>query len=253
MIKQRSSQSGFAIGTILLAVILIAAIVSAIAIASRGSSNQSNREGARVQASTLIQQGVNLRNGFERMVTTGTGRDNIVATGAAGRANTAGSADCTTATSLTAPLVCLYSNPDGGTAAQVPPSQAFTPGGDNSVGRYRLHQHATVPNVGTAGQVIVMEISDIRLDVCRQINSLVMGGEVSSSTNPPAPTAAVTLTGAEDAAAGGFDLTGLNTGATFGGSGVNFSEGCFNNTIANAAAPTDAAGVFVYYKVMSEN
>ncbi len=57
-----NSQSGFAIGLILLAVVLIAAIVAAIAVSTQDSGGSADREQARIQASTLIQQGIALGN-----------------------------------------------------------------------------------------------------------------------------------------------------------------------------------------------
>jgi hypothetical protein len=64
-------RSGFAIGTILLAVVLIAALVSALAIASRGSSNTSGREKARIAAATTINTAYTLKQNIERLLAQG--------------------------------------------------------------------------------------------------------------------------------------------------------------------------------------
>jgi len=62
MTKQVNKQSGFAIGLILLAVVLIAAIVAAIAVSTQDSGSSGDREQARINASTLVQQGIALKN-----------------------------------------------------------------------------------------------------------------------------------------------------------------------------------------------
>ena len=66
-----NDRRGFAIGTILLAVVLIAAIVSAIAIASRGSTGSADREQNRLDAGSLMQLGTGFKNAFDRAAATG--------------------------------------------------------------------------------------------------------------------------------------------------------------------------------------
>jgi len=64
-ITPAASESGFAIGTILLAVILIAAITSAITIASRGNTPNASREEASLKASTLLHEAIKLSQAFD--------------------------------------------------------------------------------------------------------------------------------------------------------------------------------------------
>lgn len=59
-------RSGFAIGTILLAVVLLAAIVSALVVASRGSNLQAEAERNRLDSSFLAQAATNLSMGLDR-------------------------------------------------------------------------------------------------------------------------------------------------------------------------------------------
>jgi hypothetical protein len=73
------TQSGFAIGTILLAVVLIGAIVSAIAIASRGSSNDANLEKRRLDYLLARQQLTDLQMNFERFIATGANPADLIA------------------------------------------------------------------------------------------------------------------------------------------------------------------------------
>ena len=73
------TQRGFAIGTILLAVVLIGAIVSAIAIASRGSSNDANLEKRRLDYLLARQQLTDLQMNFERFMATGANPGSLIA------------------------------------------------------------------------------------------------------------------------------------------------------------------------------
>lgn len=70
-ISCHNPQSGFAIGTILLAVILIAAIVSAIAVSSRGSVGNANRERATIDQAAMQTTMISIDQGVERMIASG--------------------------------------------------------------------------------------------------------------------------------------------------------------------------------------
>ncbi len=252
MSKTINRQSGFAIGTILLAVILIAAIVSAIAIASRGSSTQSGREQARVQASTLLQQGANLRSGFERMVANGNDRGSITAS--ADGADQA--ANCTNA-AVTNPnpanaVNCLYHTTEGGTTVQQISSAAMDPAGGNMT-RYYLIRGVILSGVGN-GNNIVVALGDLRLDVCRQINNQVNGMLVTA--DPPASAGinapATLLALAEENAANGVDLqitAPANTAFVSNTVLQNWPEGCISlqGTVGGSEADSH-----IWYKVLSE-
>ncbi len=248
MSKTINRQSGFAIGTILLAVILIAAIVSAIAIASRGTTSQSNREGARVQASTLMQQGTNLKNGFDRMIGGGvTGAEIVMsdadANGADGDGNTEATAGYSTGTNCDDDDPCLFDPTAGGASAQNPPGQALIAPATAGV-RYQLHNYTIVGSgggaVGTAAGVDrAIILSGIRRDVCQQINRL--AADMPLSEDPPSVGAvAIVLTADDGAAATAFEAAPTNNVTT-----TPSPEGCVHNGTA-------ADGPFVYYKVMFE-
>lgn len=63
---QRNGQGGFAIGLILLVVLLIAVIVGAIAVASRSTTSGGNTERDRVISASMINQMQTINNGFVR-------------------------------------------------------------------------------------------------------------------------------------------------------------------------------------------
>ena len=68
---QFGKNHGFAIGSILVAVILIAAITSAVAYASRGPTTDANRERNSLNASTLIHQATTIQSAIARRVAGG--------------------------------------------------------------------------------------------------------------------------------------------------------------------------------------
>lgn len=69
--KFSNNQQGFAVGTILLVVVLMAAIVGAIAMGSRSSTGDASTQTAKVNASSVIQQGINLKSSFDIMIAKG--------------------------------------------------------------------------------------------------------------------------------------------------------------------------------------
>lgn len=82
--RSGKKQRGFAIGTILLAVILIAAIVSAIVVASRGSGGDAERERARLIAANLLQQTIDLRQTYQQFINEGIPRQRVYLNGVGG-------------------------------------------------------------------------------------------------------------------------------------------------------------------------
>ncbi len=256
MKKPINRQSGFAIGTILLAVVLIAAIVSAIAIASRGTQSQGGREQARVNATTLVQQGINLKQGFDRMIATtlndAVNRNTISLTVDANGIN-AGTAVCNTNNAAgRANSVCLYDNPNGGAAEQNPPANAFAAGGPTDA-RYKLRHNVTLFNLGTGAGHSVIYAGNVSLPVCRQINALSNGLAVNA--NPPFRTPAL-FTIDNSAAGGEIGATGNATIAAAAGDAMQgWTEGCF---LSAAAAPANEAGYvaaapYIYFRVVFTN
>lgn len=251
---QRSNpEQGFAIGTILLAVVLIAAIVSAISAASRGSSSTQNREGARIQASALINQSLNLKSGFDRLTTIGVNRFSIVMAGDDRDNDGADDCDDGDQVALAAlDAVCLYDSVEGGAAAQRPPTQAFVEGAINAEESDRWVllgagsanvPDGRVPGVGSSsatgvgGRNIVASVHNITNDVCRQINNIVHG--VSIRTDPPILAEAVDFTDSE-IAGNAPNFTGA------GAANEGWAEGC---VIPNGGTGNDAG---IYYRVVSE-
>lgn len=258
MQKSINRQSGFAIGTILLAVVLIAAIVSAIAIASRGSQTQGNQERARVNASTLISQGINFANGFQRLTVGGTLVNEITFNNAAAIADTNAGANCTPeggtpagTVSRTTPVrvfQCIYGAAGTGSAI-TPPRQVFRNNALPAVG-FRMNRAALNINGQTAAaSSTVLYTHNLTRETCQQINNQVNGTTINSQV----PTiAAVALPIAEDVALNlaATVVTGVASaqGAVSAADISLWAEGCFNYT--GTAATADADNTYVYIKVL---
>ncbi len=247
MQKSINRQSGFAIGTILLAVVLIAAIVSAIAIASRGTSNQGNREGSRVNASTIVQQGINLKNGFDRLISTGTdvttitfgASDNTASNDETmGLAANRGAANFDARGNCLSTDPCLFNPTTGGASVQIPPTtsgvfNASVTAGNLALVRYNLRRNVTLAGVGTANNNIVTLLGRLSDATCRQLNVL-SGAAASVGTNPPTIATAITISADE----GGANID-LSAGQLASGQ----QEGCFENGTTS--------GEYYYFRVLA--
>lgn len=255
MNTNRNNQSGFAIGTILLAVILIAAIVSAIAIASRGSSTQGDQERARVNASTAVSQGINLANGFQRLTVGGTAVREITANDQLDIANTNAGASCSPTgagtvvrTTPARTFQCLYGSAGAGAIIN-PPRQIFRNNVAPAVG-YRFNRNATNIAGNTTAQS-VMYTYNLTRAVCQQINNQVNGLTINSQVPVVAAISlgaatAVTEIAAIDLAA--TNVTGVvsSAGAVSAADILQWSEGCFNYT--GTITSNDADYTYVYIK-----
>ena len=70
-LRMLNNQDGIALGPILFIIAILAIIAAAIAAGAGGFTDNTNTESAKTQASTLIQIGGTLRNGFDNLVSNG--------------------------------------------------------------------------------------------------------------------------------------------------------------------------------------
>jgi type II secretory pathway pseudopilin PulG len=254
MQKSINRQSGFAIGTILLAVVLIAAIVSAIAIASRGSTQQGNREQARVNATTIMNQGINYQNAFNRIVANGTLPETIVASNDTG---TAGLGDGNTSTvgtngalaiNFTTGTNCLAADGDpcihNAVEAQAPPRNGLVATPPAGV-RYAIRQLTVgdgTDQIGTTASEPVLLLSGVERGVCQNINNVSTGGGIPVGDDIDAAGRQSGVAVVFTNAAGGQDLV---TPTAFTVPRVNnapLQEGCVRQQAV--------AGQYMYYRVL---
>jgi hypothetical protein len=138
-------EQGFAVGAILFAVVLMSIAAGALLLGSRGPSASAGDHATKVSAAVLMQQGANLRIGFDVMVARGMAPGNITFDAADGTG--------------------VFNPEAGGAQVQTPPASAqLSP----DHWRYRTIRIAGVgTNSGMDHAVVVGSVLDT---VCQQIN-----------------------------------------------------------------------------------
>lgn len=194
MVKRENTTQGFAIGTILLAVILIAAIVSAVAIASRGTSSSSTREKDRLAAATLAQQSVSISQGIQRMLASGVAPENIVGSfnftagsnNSYGLLNYINDDNIIPCTADVRGRTCLYT----ATAAPSFSQSMFDDKGSNSIiAKTWLLYYADfqIQDTGRNFRTFIAVMGDVTDGICRNFNNIINGAALNQS--PPRVTA----------------------------------------------------------------
>jgi hypothetical protein len=220
-----AANAGIAIGPILFVVAILAVLVGAIAAGSGGFGGSTADETARVRAGTIIQQGINIKNGSDRMVVNGSDPTTIVV------AETG-----FTSTSL----VALYGTAGGGITIQSPPREAVPTGST-----WRFVRNTNIPSVGgTNGDFIA--VLQVNQAICVALNDIIFGrGTYTASTLPIMATTAPTVT-----------IAAATTGDTVTPSGNVFPIGTgFTPALGGriSACVSDNAGTpaFYYYQLLS--
>lgn len=191
---------GLAISTILLAVVLLAAIAVTIAMSSRSSNGNSSTQQAKLNAATLMNQAANMRIGFDRMAANGT--------------------DPTTITFDTSGTAGLFNPTVGGTVQQFPPSAAYkTPPGTP---QWYYNQNVKLEGIGTSNADYVVLVTNISGAVCNSIMNQLYGMAT------PLQSAAATATIANLTSNAAVDFTSDSNHAT-----QNRPEGCFGDVTGN--------------------
>lgn len=252
---QRQAQSGFAIGLILLVVVLIAAIIGAIALSSQQSSSNADRESARINASTLVQQAATISAMFSRV--NPTQANNVVLSDATNSADGNNPA-CTNS------AVCLFAPATGVGSRPTPPSNVFVTGtaaADQVWRGFFVDPTMTAPataanvrlaNINTNGVDLgvdtehdhIVAVANLTANICRSINNVLYNTPLT--TNPPvflAPATTDAQVSAYFTAAGA--LADLTLPAIPSAPAGAIREGCY--------ATSDATPVYYYIKVVSES
>lgn len=149
-IKTPHQQKGVALGVILGAIALIAAIGFALVSGSRQTTTNTATEKTKLDAAALMTQGVNLRDGVTRMLSNGVDVNNITADAAA---NTG-----------------LYHPTDGGAVQQVAPPTAVTTATDWALGDVQANAVGT-----TSGDDVIVYMGNVTQSVCGVINTQLRG------------------------------------------------------------------------------
>ena len=184
IIKSNDPRGGFAIGLILLAIVLIAAIVAAIAISSRDSGSSAQSEEDRVLASALVQTGIEYANAAARYDALGyqgsTDAEDQLGSGTDDTAHT--TADRNGQDASLAAL--LESSNNGGTFETLPEPPDGVGGGTFSV------------QVDGDNNDVYLVLDGVEETICRQVNSILWNysGDLENSVDlssdaDPAPVA----------------------------------------------------------------
>lgn len=209
-------QQGFIQAALLFGIALMTAILGGFALANRSPTSQTDVEQAKVNASVILKQGSDLRDGVGRYASD---------FGASAVLNTMNFSN-TAAVGLFDPAA-RYASP------QVMPSSTFV--GAKTIeapsaaaaGHWHLNKATPGNALGTGAADPMVALVDIREDVCGRVNTLLYG----SNTIPVAANATTTWTGGTDAGISGV------AGA------AGWPEGCVETS----------DGDFVYFKAVQEN
>jgi len=220
-----TATAGIAIGPILFVVAILAVLVGAIAAGSGGFGGSTADESARVRAGTIIQQGINIKNGSDRMVVNGADQTTIV-TAETGFTSTS--------------LLALYGTAGGGITIQSPPREAVPSGST-----WRFVRNANLPSIGgTNGDFIA--VLQVTQAVCVALNDIIFGrGTYTASTLPIMATTAPTLL--ITAAASGDTVTPSGNAFPFGTGQTPALAGRISACVSdNASTPS-----YYYYQLLS--
>lgn len=171
MARLNTRIQGLAISTILLAVVLLAAIAVTIAMSSRSGQSNSTDQQNHLMATSLINQAQNLVQGMQNLAGTGI--------------------DINTITLDADPTHGLYNPALGGTPQQIPPPNAQY-GGAASWHPWSLRNNIALMNIGTTAPEIMVMLTDITYPVCVEINKILGIAEIAPGTVPYLTTPAAT-------------------------------------------------------------
>lgn len=213
-------QAGFGTSAVLLVVVLIAAIGAFFAYSTRGSNVTSAQSTNSIGATTIIDQGTQMRAGFESMLARGSAASQV--------------------TFDTAATTGLFNPTTGGTGDQPPPLRNMTDEAiagsapfSAAVSNYSYKVAVTGPlNVGTAvGLKYGVFLPGVKLAVCQAINNQLYSDALSATPVASGLAATAFVGVAAVNLTGGAMATGLS----------QRSEGCIGTTDANQ---------YVYFKIV---
>lgn len=155
MRRNSKKAPGLALTTILLAVVLIAAIAITIAMSARSGNASSSQQQNKLLATTIISQAQQIKTSMEVAMSNGLDL-------------------CTVTISWTAP-VTTFNMGSYGTIAQVAPVKSTTNPGSFGWLWHGSGALVKIMNVGTGAGNYVLEIDPLTQGVCQQINQALFG------------------------------------------------------------------------------
>ena len=180
-VLRKQKQAGFIQAALLFGIALMTAILGGFALANRTPTSQTDSEQAKVNASVILKQASDLRDGVARYASDN-GASSIVST-----------------MDFTATGVAGLFNPTSGYASpQIMPTSVFATGATTTIqapaatvaGHWHLNKATLGNNLATVAADPMVVLPDIRLDVCQRINNILYGEPITAT--PGAGTAALT-------------------------------------------------------------
>lgn len=268
----KNKNKGFAIGTILLAIALIATIGAALAIASKSTSSDTSTQNAKMSASGIINMGSQIKTTADKYnITHGVTPSNLTfnpyangtETGLSGTLQNGGGRYGIFNTTEGMPYVSLSANSIASPFTAVDTSSAVCKSADLSTasscnrgadsfsansGFNNWYLGRITTNAGTDSIDEAIFLYDISPQACVEINK--QTNKTNSMTVDGSTTAIPEVAVAY--ASGSVDFTNLSAtsasnSANWGGEGVNYrawTEGCFKN---------GAGGRYVYFNLIKIN
>ncbi len=217
---RKQKQAGFIQAALLFGIALMTAILGGFALANRTPTSQTDSEQAKVNASVILKQASDLRDGVARYAS-----DN-------GASSISATLDFSTTSN-----VGLFDPTAGYASPQIMPTSVFATGATTTIlapsataaGHWHLNKTTVGNGLATVAADPMVVLPDIRLDVCQRINNILYGEAVTAT--PAAGTGALTT------------WTGnTNAGISAVGAIANRPEGC--------VATSDTK--YVYFKTVQE-
>lgn len=230
--RLHQQQAGFIQAALLFGIALMTAILGGFALANRSPTSQTDDEQAKVNASVVLKQGSDLRDGVARFASdNGATSVQNVATLDFSAVSPVGLFDA--AARYASPQIMPTST--FATAQGTPTVPSTSTAGSVRAGHWFLNQQAVGNGIGTGSPDPMVVLPDLQLKVCQRINRLLYG----SSTIPVSLNAKAVWVG--DGTGG---TTSMGAAAPPAGA-AGWPEGCVE-------AGT-SSGVYVYFKVVQEN
>lgn len=226
-----ANHAGIAIGPILFVIFILAILVAALAAGSGGFGSSTNKDAARVQASSVIQQGNSVKWGFERVYGNAINIDDVILS------------EAFTATNS---VNALYGN-NGGGLLPLTPLKAAVP--DSGINTWRYVKEANLPDIGNNGANDAAAVLEVRSEgICKAINSIIFGkGSAQETTIPLAAGAASAILNE----AGCSDATFSSTASGCNVAANDFDVSASTDVSGRAqACIDDGAGHYYYYQLL---
>lgn len=224
-------QAGIAIAPILFVIAILAVLVGAIAAGGGFDGSGAAQEGRRVNASTIIEQGANLKAGFERLNGGALDVNEIV---------------FSTTYSSAMKTKALFASEGGSLGPQRSPANTVPVSGVNT---WRFVQSANLPGIGQSGaNDLVAVIGVLSPEICKMMN-LILFGKVSTlaTTLPSVSTATIVLNSA-DACTDTFVDTTTST-CNLAANRFDVSATTALNGLSQACVDA-GSGIYYYYQLL---